>query len=1136
MAKLEDLYNAIKNADKAGDFQASQKIANEILRQNEVLALRKAERKAAAVANLTFGNPYPTETKVGTPPPSLPFMGITPIPVKKIPKTKLTKKQWYTKYYTENLSAILEDDSAGIDLTKGLSELPKRRNVKEFDFSRAFEATSGGVYTPPREGLSDRAIFGFLPTTGTKMTYLTGKFGKENVKFYKTPAHELFLWRESKDDPWKMPEPLETIDVADFTSDMASEILPTILSTAGGIATARGGPLTMAIGAGVGQAIGRAGQEYLVEKTLLNEVDVSRIVKKASVEGVLTAAFDRGFTFGGDKFIKSFLGREGTDLFQQTFTDFQKINPDQKLADVPFLQQGGQKAQTALSVEEKFPNGPVAKNLDIKRTEAGEAYQDIANPSRSTTIENQNASRVTLDHITENLEKQRKQLTARLSQLADERKALKTVAEKEANTEAIKEANRVFSEQVKRYADDVLASRRISPAEAGKNVRESLANQFADVTVAKSRMFDEAYEGLSDVSAPVSRLEGVFARHSEELLNDVEVDALQILNANARKTSQGVLKKLDELDSVNGTIDFKSLNEIIQKIEEKTRRGNFVKGFDGNQYSALANDLRILRTEMLDTADPLSALRFNEANQYYRDTYLRYVGGDIGSMVKPRKGQSYYDAISSRQSPIEFKVETDINPNYTKGSGTRRINGYKVKAKDGVDYYIKPDPTNPDPSIRFIVSDSNDDVISVFRTKADAVDSLERIDSPDVGTFLPPFEVQDDVILQQILKTSGDTRDFLELSGNSMNTRNLLRDAWLQSKGLKAGEPINVDRIKNLSDSDMDMVRVLFPEGQEGSTQSGVAGWNAKVETFEELQKLIQGKDDAIVEISAQTFDRIMKAGSVQEQKALRKIAREEQLINQRLDNHSSTMVEMANKGQIPLPTNRIQMKTFIRGLMKANPKEQKKFISLFNNPVNKGSFIDLEGAVFHEMVRKTKVNGKLVDAASPRDNTLWDPFEMAKELESNIELVTALVGREGYDNLVTSNRVLMNLTRPTTDDAGKQMVPRVAITSRGFQGWIGNVASPVTDRFASMVFSMQSKFPASKTIIDYKTYDTYQNALMRTIFLSRRGYEMLNSETEDSPEMADFVFRQLKALNDEAMEAREKAFPSEEVPILQGQ
>jgi|TARA_R110002050_G_scaffold182067_1_gene315539 hypothetical protein len=1161
MDTLNDLISALTAAHEAGDTQNASILANEIKRQEAVAELTKSTNKANAIANLTGGNPYPEKVEVGRPPPSIPSMGATSIPVKRTPLTPLSKQQWYTQWYEKNLSVILQDNNPSFDFENGLSDdvprtLPELPQKEASWLETAFSGfTTAPVYTSgsglsqptasgsrPRTGISDRANYGMMPTRETQMAWLKQEFGEDNVQYFQTPGHDLFLWRKGKDDPWKMPEPVETIDFADFTSDLAGEVIPTVTSTAGGLAGIKGGPVGVAVGTGLGQGFGRGLQEYLVEKTLLDEVDTNRILKKAAVEGVLTGLVDFGFQKGTNIFFKSILGREGTDLFAKEMTQYNLIasqGTGESVYTPKFLQQGGDVAQDVLRMENRFPGGTASQGLDVKRTQAGETFQNLANPARYDEVTSDDSIRLTLDSIKTDLMDQRKKLEVRLRQLDAEGKAISPEDPRAIKIKAEEEALSLFDERIARYEANVLASRNVSPAEAGDVLRDDLANMFADVSVRKGKMFEQAYENLADVSAPLSDLQRVFSRHSEELLTDVEVDALQVLNANARKTSQGVIRRLDELEFNDGSIDFKALNEIIQKLEEKTKRGNFAKGFEANQYTALADDLRIMRTEMLEGADPLAKQRFDDANLYFRETYLRYVGGDVGSMIKPRTGSNYNQALAARRAPVEFKVTNDVNPNYAKGSGDRKINGYKVKTQDGNDYYIKPDPSNPDPNLRFLVysQDRNglpnmEDLVSGYRTKGDAVASLERIEPADVGTFLPEFKAQDDIITGKILTNSGTARDFLELSGGNPQTRNLLRDAWLENKGLVAGEPINLDKILKMSPEDMDMIRVLYPDGQRPSPKAGVAGWNDKVEVFRELKKLATGKDKNIAEISAQTFDRIFKSNSTAELAQLKKIARGEQLITQRLEKHSQVMVKMAVEGRVPLPQNRVEMKTFLSGLMNATPAEQTKFIALFDNAVDSKALDELQGAVFHEMVRRTRVDGNLTSASSPKDNILWDPFVMARELEDNLEIVTALVGREGYKNMVSSNKVLMNLTRPSLNEAGDQMVPRVAASMSGFRIWLGNVAAPVTDRWGSMMLSMQSRFPVTKQVIDAKQYDKYQNALMRTILLSRRGHELMDSEVSDSPEMSKFVHDQLDTINKESDRLRLDAFPNNTDPI----
>jgi len=1069
--RFQVLLDTIEASDAAGNDEETIQLIAELKRLEAVDLTHKYDKQAEAVRNLTWGNPYPQKVVEGKEYKS-PDGSYKRTYTKKA-LTELTPREWYTDFYKYNLDTILQDDTAGLDLKNGLSDSPKRYEnpVNEADgfwektlsmFLTAPVYTGSGVSSvttngsPPRTGLSDRAAYGLMPTQRTQHAWLTDTYGADNVKFYNTPNHNLFLWRENKDDPWKMPEPLETIDFADFSSDLAGEVLPTTMSIAGGLIGAFGGnPGTMALGAGLGQGGGRFIQEALVEKTMLDEVDATRIAKRAAVEGILTTVADFTMTYGSNKLLMGWMGREGTDFFAETMRNLSYVKSDAPtIYKTPFLDQGGDVAQRVLRIESKFPNGAIANAMNEQRQQAGDAFQGVINPTSRSAGAVDDAFRQGLDHITGNLTVQRNQLLKTLDDLELQRGALNTVAEKEANKAAKKEAIETFNAQISKYEALVLSTRKISPAQAGLTARKKLADSFVDVSVQKGKNFTEAYTSLSGVATPVSDVSNVFSRHSRELITDIEGEAIGILNANARNTSNTALKRLDDLAASGGSIDFKSVNEIIQKIEEKTRRGNFVAGFDANQYKALADDLRVLRSQMLEGADPNAVAQFENANLYYRDTYLSYIGGDIESIIKPEMGQSFYDAISA-------------------------------KASNGVN------PMNP------------------------------------VGDLLPPYRKTDDAVLTTVLKDSGTTKKYLELADADLATRQLLQDSWLESKGLIAGEPIDLDVILNLKGKDMDMVRVLFPEGQGASPQAGVAGWNSKVEIFDELKRLGKGEDDAIVTLSQDTFERIMRSGSKKEMAELRKIAIKENEVKEKLAKYSQTMVNMVNEGRIPLPKNRVEMDTFLEGVMKSDPIQQEKFIKIISEQGD-DALLDLQGSVYHELIRRTKVKGKLVDQASPKDNTLWDPFEMANELEANKEFLLQLIGREGYDNLVVTNRGLQALTRPVKDD-GKQLVPRVAMTSSGFNFWASNALSPVTDRIGAVVMGMQVRHPLKK-VINAKTYDNYQNSIIKGAFLSAKGLQMLNSEAEASPEMNSWINGNLQAIKDEANEQRKIAFPKREI------
>ena len=78
-------------------------------------------------------------------------------------------------------------------------------------------------------------------------------------------------------------------------------------------------------------------------------------------------------------------------------------------------------------------------------------------------------------------------------------------------------------------------------------------------------------------------------------------------------------------------------------------------------------------------------------------------------------------------TPTENVVTPDINPNYKKGNGQKRILGYKVKAKDGRELYIesRADVALVPKDAKFLVK-MGDDGLDVFPTKKEALDWIDK--------------------------------------------------------------------------------------------------------------------------------------------------------------------------------------------------------------------------------------------------------------------------------------------------------------------------------------------------------------------------------------------------------------------------
>tara|TARA_R110002153_G_scaffold72533_7_gene189712 strand:- start:3731 stop:7048 length:3318 start_codon:yes stop_codon:yes gene_type:complete len=1018
---------------------------------DEKVMMRIKQDQAKAIASFTAGNPYPEKTEVPSYVPSMsgPGMGVSPIPIKKTAQTKLSKKEWYDKFYTDHLKIIMGVPPGKFDFNNGLSkEVPRSEPIPA-----EIRAFSANQYTDPvalsmgmRTGISDRAKYGLFQTLESKMAFLIKKFGNENVSHQRSAGTDVVLFRENKDGKWRFPEGSHMIEMADFTSDLSGEAIPTAASVITGLSTMELGP---AAATGVSVAtygtVGAA-QDYLVEKSILGKTDVSEIAwrrtKQAAIQGLIEYPTMK---FGG-MFLKSFFGREGSDAFHEAMTSFVKIsdNADQ-LPRAPFLSKGLEIANSGKSVAARFPNGAVAKTMDEYRVSAGSQFAGEINPSGGTARTAEDGFREGAEHVSTRLTQGRDRLLDALEVLKRKEEAIGNTVKAKALQDSQKEAVTMYKAQIAKFEADVLAGRKISPAAGGEIAQTRLAEAFVDVNVKKSQNFNDAYELLGDLTVPVSDVNQVFSKSSSDLITDINDEAVGVINANARNTAGSALIRLDELGDAGGTLDFKTVNELIQKVEEKTRRGKQIAGFDANQYRRLADDLRGLRSQMLESplADAQGVAQFEYANTFFKDNYLPYI--DVESLYRPKIGQSYNDAILAK----------------TEGA----------------------------------------------------------------GGLLPPRDMKPDPVLSKIVENSGTIKEFLELSGGGMDMRLLLRDYWLQSKGLVAGRPINPKKIVSLFSKEgenMDIIRTLWSEGQEGKAVDGIAGFNSKVKIFEDLEALVGNQKDITAEISATTFERIMNAGSKVEQDAIAKIAREETLIKERLNKHSKKLVQMVDNGELPVPNGRVTMDTFLAGLKSSTPAEQLKFIEALRK-ADPALVDDLQGSLFHSMVRNANANSNPtnINAFSVKDNMLWDAIQMKSELKSNQKLITSLLTKDGYENLVTFNTKLEALMKPTYQASSDSAKPRFAMTSSGVTGWIGNVTAPVSDTLGALVLGMQTRVPWEPLIFTGKTYDQIQTGILRTLFLSAKGYEMLNSEAESSPEFNAFLTENLTNLKKEIKELK---------------
>ena len=94
--------------------------------------------------------------------------------------------------------------------------------------------------------------------------------------------------------------------------------------------------------------------------------------------------------------------------------------------------------------------------------------------------------------------------------------------------------------------------------------------------------------------------------------------------------------------------------------------------------------------------------------------------------------------VTAPAEEVAFKIETDMNPNYTKGGDQRRVMGYKVRARNGRNFYIEANYEAP-AQFKFLVYTGSEgypggqEAFEAFPTKKDAVEYLRGLEPEAVA-------------------------------------------------------------------------------------------------------------------------------------------------------------------------------------------------------------------------------------------------------------------------------------------------------------------------------------------------------------------------------------------------------------------
>jgi len=518
--------------------------------------------------------------------------------------------------------------------------IPQALNIPEdkFNYSKGLPA-------------SMRAKMDFLQNLSLQSALLRKEYGDDNVASLNIGGKPSLLYRDPKADEWRMADSLE-FELADFTSDIAGDVLPTAASVVAGLAafaaTAPTAPATAgtstlaataAAAAGAEAVVGTA-QDIAAQKLLGIEEELTEIASRRSKEAALNFAIEVG-TMKTGGLLKGLIGKQGIDIATKEVMEVGDVLNRR----IPtYMQQGEEGIRRAQDIAEKFPNSAPAKFFEDVRQAAADRIVNEFGVEELSEEASERVLRDGLETMTAQASDDIAKINARLDDLAASKEKLKGVREGQITAQANKEAKDAFNAELQRKAKNVTTKGQVSPEKTGLNFQRRMAEQYIEVEAQSKRLWNDAYTKLQNVRASANELKGVFGKTKSKAILDNEDEVISVLAPGGRTASGRAVSSLDDI--AGESISFQQINELIQLLSDKAKYGAATPGFNAASYRKLADDLRKKRSALLRRADPNARKAFNLANNNFRKNVLPFRESDIFRSIKPELGGNYNKAIA----------------------------------------------------------------------------------------------------------------------------------------------------------------------------------------------------------------------------------------------------------------------------------------------------------------------------------------------------------------------------------------------------------------------------------------------------------------------------------------------------------
>lgn len=438
----------------------------------------------------------------------------------------------------------------------------------------------------------DRTKLNMQPTNAEKMKQLEDDYGKDGVSMLDVGGTPKMFFRDPKTSKMTMVDE-QGASLADFTADIAGEVLPAAGTIVGGTLGLAGGFPGMVAGGAAGGALVRGAQDIATRALSGEEQQYGEMGKRIGKEALFGAGADILTLGTGRLASKVFKSKLTGDASAQTFSKISDEVGEGALT--PRMMQGGEALTRELGIESQI-GGRVG---DARQAIQSAAEREVGQVSTES-----------FEKFTQAVTKERDEL---LKSVPAGDKKLAAQIEKQYQ-DKVKGFGAGQGRVVSDIGDEVITES-VEPAlKASRDRKNDLYKAF-DIQDAKAG-------GIFTAKEVGKRFDRVIVKNRMKNTKAIESIKKEIAD-DATDGKKYTLKEIDDL-----------ISNVTDAMPD-----NVLKSKTAQQVAAQLSD-------SLDTLVKRRAKEFKElnkawkdANSYYKNTYTKFGRGGIGGATKDANGE-----------------------------------------------------------------------------------------------------------------------------------------------------------------------------------------------------------------------------------------------------------------------------------------------------------------------------------------------------------------------------------------------------------------------------------------------------------------------------------------------------------------